>query len=246
MAYLWESERVILVSVPSDKIKKGAIIPAEWQQKLVCRACGGSGCKICAELGYLTKKKTQSVQVQETLANGSWIRFRGAGDERPDLGGYGDAVIQIHIAGMEEPSSLPPEMGSTVGLDSFGFEDIFSSFFGSNFSEFSVMPCINESITITRQEAREGCRAYITIPVTSICGICKGSGLNPAAPQYSCDPCKGSGHVSNMQTLPVLVPPNTKNKEVIMLSKAGDTKLYNGEIRTSDVAVKVKIRRFLF
>lgn len=243
MVYSWESERIIMVSVPPNKLKKGAVIPAEWQQKFVCRACKGLGCQACGQLGCFTKKKAQSVQVRDKITNGTWLRFVGAGDERPDLGGYGDAVIQIHIIGMEEPNSLIPEMGSTVGEnDTFG--DVFSQFFGGSFG--FLTPCIYENITLTPQEAKEGCRKQITIPITSICGACEGSGLKPNDPNSNCEGCKGSGHVVNKQSLPVQVPPNTKDKEVIRLNKAGDTKVYNGEIKTGDVAVTVKIKRFFF
>ena len=242
MAYSWESERVIMVSIPSNKIKKGTIIPAEWQQKLVCRACKGLGCQVCSELGCFTKKKMQSVEVRDEIINGSWLRFVGAGDERPDLSGYGDAVIQIHIMGMEEPSSLSPELGSAVGQDDLS--DIFSQFFGGGFG--FVMPCIYASLILTPQEAREGCRKHITIPITSICSICEGSGQTPNDPNATCACCKGSGHIVNKRSLSVPVPPNTKNKEVIRLNQAGDTKVYNGEIRTGDVAVTIKIKRFFF
>jgi len=242
MAYSWESERIILVSVSPDNLKQGTTIPAEWQQKLVCRACRGSGCSICDQLGYLTKKKMQSVQIQGEVVNGSWLRFIGAGDERPDLGGYGDAVIQIHIVGMEEPSALTPEMGSTV--DQNELNDIFSQFFGSGFA--GATPCNYTTLTLTKQEAKEGCRKHITIPITSICSACEGSGLNPNDPKSTCAYCKGSGHVVDTQRLPIPVPPNTKNKTIIKLSQVGDTKVHNGAIQTSDVAVTIKVKGFFF
>lgn len=240
MAYSWESEQIIMVSVSPDKIKKGTVIPAEWQQKFICRACKGVGCQTCGQLGYFTKKKAQSVQFRDKVSNGSWLRFVGAGDERPDCSGYGDAVIQIHIVGMEEPSSLAPELGGTTSQNDFGY--IFDQFFGEGFEPTPV----SAKLTVTSQEAKAGCAKHITVSTTSVCNTCEGSGIKPADSESICEHCNGSGHVVNEQKLLVSVPPHTKNNSFIRLSEKGDTKVHNGEIRTGDVVVTVKIKRFLF
>jgi len=236
MPYNWENEKIIVMSVNAN-VRKDTILPAKWLQKMICRACNGNGCPTCSSFGYFTKSQSQSVQVKDNIQNGTWLRFIGMGDERPDYSGFGDVVVLLHVLGMEVPSSVQPGLGSNnTDHNVFfpGFEDIFGN---SNLPE-----PVYFKLRITKQEAKEGCGKEITVNTFCPCKICKGIGVKPENPSVFCEGCKGSGCNTNSTNLLIQIPPKTKNNVRIKIEGKGNTAIINGNLRTGDVYAHIKVK----
>src|SRR5699024_10935182 len=98
--------------------------------------------------------------------------------------------------------------GSGAGYGGFGFEDIFSSFFGGGGGRRHDPNApqsgsdLQYSMTLTFEEAVFGLEKTITIPREESCGTCKGTGAKPGTSKDTCAHCHGTGQVEAAQNTP--------------------------------------------
>lgn len=80
-----------------------------------------------------------------------------------------------------------------------GFEDIFSSFFGGGRSSSQARDNrgadVEKQMTITFDEAVNGCKKIIRLTIDEECPQCGGSGAYSRSDIKTCDKCHGSGYV---------------------------------------------------
>lgn len=78
-----------------------------------------------------------------------------------------------------------------------GFEDIFNSFFGGGrTSQRSDRGAdIEQTMTLTFEEAVHGCKKIIRLNVDETCPQCGGTGARSRSDIKTCDKCHGSGYV---------------------------------------------------
>lgn len=94
------------------------------------------------------------------------------------------------------------------GGDGFGFEDIFSSFFGgSGRRQDPNAPRkgsdLQYTMTIDFMEAVFGKETELEIPKDETCGTCDGSGAKKGTSPKTCTHCGGSGEISVTQNTPL-------------------------------------------
>lgn len=97
--------------------------------------------------------------------------------------------------------------GGGFGGDGFGFEDIFSSFFGgSGRRQDPNAPRkgndLQYTMTIDFMDAVFGKETEIEIPKEENCGTCEGTGAKPGTSPETCSHCGGSGEISVTQDTP--------------------------------------------
>ncbi|MEI4769495.1 molecular chaperone DnaJ [Psychrobacillus sp. FJAT-51614] len=94
------------------------------------------------------------------------------------------------------------------GADGFGFEDIFSSFFGGGGSRRRDPNAprkgsdLQYSMTIEFEEAVFGKETEIEISKEENCDTCSGTGAKPGTHPETCTHCNGAGQVSVTQDTP--------------------------------------------
>lgn len=93
------------------------------------------------------------------------------------------------------------------GADGFGFEDIFSSFFGGGSRRRDPnAPRKGEdlqySMTIEFEEAVFGKEAEVEIPKEETCDTCHGNGAKPGTKPETCSHCQGTGQLNVTQDTP--------------------------------------------
>ncbi|MBE1553703.1 molecular chaperone DnaJ [Sporosarcina limicola] len=94
------------------------------------------------------------------------------------------------------------------GADGFGFEDIFSTFFGGNTRRRDPNAPrkgddLQYSMTIDFMEAVFGKEEEIEIPKEETCGTCDGSGAKKGTKPKTCTHCGGSGQINVTQNTPL-------------------------------------------
>ncbi len=98
--------------------------------------------------------------------------------------------------------------GGFSGGDGFGFEDIFSSFFGGGGTRRrdpnapSKGNDLQYAMTIDFEEAVFGKEKEIEIPKEETCDTCHGTGAKKGTHPETCSHCKGSGQVTITQDTP--------------------------------------------
>ena len=112
--------------------------------------------------------------------------------------------------------------GLAVGGDGFGFEDIFSTFFGGNTRRRDPNAPrkgddLQYSMTIDFMEAVFGKETEIEIPKEEACGTCDGSGAKKGTSPKTCTHCGGSGQISVTQDTPL--GQNGKSQSLSSLSR---------------------------
>ena len=100
-----------------------------------------------------------------------------------------------------------PNQGFGGGADGFGFEDIFSSFFGGGSRRRDPnAPRKGEdlqySMTIDFEEAVFGKETEIEIPKDETCETCHGNGAKPGTTPETCSHCQGTGQLNVTQDTP--------------------------------------------
>ncbi|MGB2993972.1 MAG: molecular chaperone DnaJ [Paenisporosarcina sp.] len=94
------------------------------------------------------------------------------------------------------------------GADGFGFEDIFSSFFGGGGSRRRDPNAprkgedLQYSMTIDFMDAVFGKETEIEIPRDETCETCKGNGAKPGTTPETCHHCQGTGQLNVTQDTP--------------------------------------------
>ncbi|MDG4655482.1 molecular chaperone DnaJ [Ectobacillus antri] len=89
----------------------------------------------------------------------------------------------------------------------FGFEDIFSTFFGGGGRKRDPNAPrqgadLQYSITLEFEEAIFGKEMDIEIPSEENCGTCDGSGAKPGTKKETCSHCSGAGQINVEQSTP--------------------------------------------
>jgi len=100
-----------------------------------------------------------------------------------------------------------PNQGFGGGADGFGFDDIFSSFFGGGSRRRDPnAPRKGEdlqySMTIDFEEAVFGKETEIEIPKEETCETCHGNGAKPGTTPDTCSHCQGTGQINVTQDTP--------------------------------------------
>ena len=94
------------------------------------------------------------------------------------------------------------------GADGFGFDDIFSSFFGGGGSRRRDPNAprkgedLQYSMTIEFEDAVFGKETEIEIPRDETCETCKGNGAKPGTTPETCHHCQGTGQLNVTQDTP--------------------------------------------
>lgn len=93
------------------------------------------------------------------------------------------------------------------GADGFGFEDIFSTFFGGGSRRRDPNAPrkgddLQYSMTIDFMDAVFGKESEIELPKDETCGTCHGSGAKPGTSPKTCPYCEGSGQLNVTQDTP--------------------------------------------
>ncbi|WP_438311033.1 molecular chaperone DnaJ [Sporosarcina sp. FA9] len=94
------------------------------------------------------------------------------------------------------------------GADNFGFEDIFSTFFGGNTRRRDPNAPrkgsdLQYTMTIDFMEAVFGKETEIEVPKDETCDTCKGSGAKKGTSPTTCRHCSGTGEISVTQDTPL-------------------------------------------
>ena len=94
------------------------------------------------------------------------------------------------------------------GADGFGFDDIFSTFFGGSTRRRDPNAPrkgddLQYSMTIDFMEAVFGKETEIEIPKEETCDTCDGSGAKKGTSATTCTHCSGSGQISVTQNTPL-------------------------------------------
>jgi molecular chaperone DnaJ len=95
------------------------------------------------------------------------------------------------------------------GADNFGFEDIFSTFFGGGSTRRRDPNAprkgddLQYTMTIDFMEAVFGKETEIEIPKDETCDTCDGSGAKKGTSAKTCSHCSGSGQISVTQETPL-------------------------------------------
>jgi len=82
----------------------------------------------------------------------------------------------------------------------FGFEDIFSQFFGGGRAQARKGSDLTYHLQLNLEDVVQDVTKEIEVPRTELCGTCKGSGSKPGTETKTCDVCKGSGEVQRVQS----------------------------------------------
>jgi molecular chaperone DnaJ len=98
--------------------------------------------------------------------------------------------------------------GGGGGADGFGFDDIFSTFFGGNGRRRDPNAPrkgddLQYSMTIDFMEAVFGKEMEIEVPKEESCDTCDGSGAKKGTSAKTCSHCDGSGQISVTQNTPL-------------------------------------------
>lgn len=212
-----ENDKVIIIDIESDKMKRGSEVLADWEQKWICRYCHGSGCQHCNSSGFIKQDKRQSFIIIDDIKikNGSWIKLVGCGDQRPDLRGFGDVIILIHESSKKINDMLRPELGYTYNSNT----------------------AVVRTLKLKRSEANVGCVKNINITIKEVCGNCLGSGKTMSV----CNTCNGNGTLNLKKELFIVVPPNTKSgNRMISRGKGGLQIVETGWGIRRDVIIMIK------
>ncbi|WP_342474902.1 molecular chaperone DnaJ [Weizmannia sp. FSL K6-0777] len=95
---------------------------------------------------------------------------------------------------------------SSSDFDSFGFEDIFSTFFGGGRRNDPNAPRqgadLQYTMTLEFEEAVFGKETDIRIPREETCDTCHGTGAKPGTHPKECPHCHGTGQLNTEQSTP--------------------------------------------
>lgn len=132
---------------------------------------------------------------------------------------------------------------SSSDFDSFGFEDIFSTFFGGGRRNDPNAPRqgadLQYTMTLEFEEAVFGKETDIRIPREETCDTCHGTGAKPGTHPKECPHCHGTGQLNTEQSTPF---GRLVNRRVCHYC-GGTGKIITDKCKTCGGTGKVKKRR---
>ena len=86
------------------------------------------------------------------------------------------------------------------GMGGFGFDDIFSQFFGGGARQPSRGDDLTYHMQVNLEELIEDTNREIEVPRSEVCSTCDGSGAKPGTNPQRCEICGGTGQVQKVQS----------------------------------------------
>jgi len=86
------------------------------------------------------------------------------------------------------------------GMGGFGFDDIFSQFFGGGGRQPTRGEDLTFHLRVNLEDLVEDTNKEIEIPRSEVCSTCNGSGAKPGTAPHRCDTCGGTGQVQKVQS----------------------------------------------
>ena len=86
------------------------------------------------------------------------------------------------------------------GMGGFGFDDIFSQFFGGGGRQPTRGEDLTYHLQLKLEDIVEDSNREIEIPRSEICSTCNGSGARPGTSPQRCGTCGGTGQVQKVQS----------------------------------------------
>ena len=86
------------------------------------------------------------------------------------------------------------------GMGGFGFDDIFSQFFGGGGRQPTKGEDLTYHLQVNLEDLVEGTNKEIEIPRSEVCSTCNGSGAKPGTAPQRCGTCGGTGQVQKVQS----------------------------------------------
>jgi molecular chaperone DnaJ len=86
------------------------------------------------------------------------------------------------------------------GMGGFGFDDIFSQFFGGGGRQPARGEDLTYHLQVNLEDLVEDTNKEIEIPRSEVCSICNGSGAKPGTAPQRCGTCGGTGQVQKVQS----------------------------------------------
>jgi len=86
------------------------------------------------------------------------------------------------------------------GMGGFGFDDIFSQFFGGGGRQPTRGEDLTFHLQVNLEDLAEDTNKEIEIPRSEVCSTCNGSGAKPGTAPQRCGTCGGTGQVQKVQS----------------------------------------------
>ena len=86
------------------------------------------------------------------------------------------------------------------GMGGFGFDDIFSQFFGGGGRQPTRGEDLTYHLQVNLEDLVEDTNKEIEIPRSEVCSTCNGSGAKPGTAPQRCGTCGGTGQVQKVQS----------------------------------------------
>ena len=86
------------------------------------------------------------------------------------------------------------------GMGGFGFDDIFSQFFGGGGRQPNRGEDLSYRLQLRLEDIVEDSAREIEIPRSEVCSTCNGSGARPGTSPQRCGTCGGTGQVQKVQS----------------------------------------------
>ena len=86
------------------------------------------------------------------------------------------------------------------GMGGFGFDDIFSQFFGGGGRQPNKGEDMTYHLRVNLEDLVEATNKEIEIPRSEVCSTCNGSGAKPGTAPQRCSTCGGTGQVQKVQS----------------------------------------------
>ena len=86
------------------------------------------------------------------------------------------------------------------GMGGFGFDDIFSQFFGGGGRQPTRGEDLTYHLQVNLEDLVEDTNKEIEVPRSEVCSTCNGSGARPGTSPQRCGTCGGTGQVQKVQS----------------------------------------------
>ncbi|HYA56194.1 MAG TPA: molecular chaperone DnaJ [Nitrososphaerales archaeon] len=86
------------------------------------------------------------------------------------------------------------------GMGGFGFDDVFSQFFGGGVRQPSRGEDLTYHLQVNLEDLVQETNKEIEVPRSEVCSTCSGSGAKPGTSPQRCGTCGGTGQVQRVQS----------------------------------------------